>query len=62
MLYNEKKKEMKKMKMILGLVVAAGVVAGGISYKNAHSLWVLPLMQILPWHSVRRNAISVLAR
>ena len=37
MLYNEKKKEMKKMKMILGLVVAAGVVAGGISYKNAHS-------------------------
>ena len=37
MLYNEKKKEMKKMKMILGLVVAGGVVAGGISYKNAHS-------------------------
>ena len=27
----------KKMKIILGLVVAAGVVAGTISYKNANS-------------------------
>ena len=27
----------KKMKIILGLVVAAGVVAGAISYKNANT-------------------------
>ena len=27
----------KKMKIILGVVVAAGLVAGAISYKNASS-------------------------
>ena len=66
----------KKMKIILGLVVAAGVVAGAISYKNANTTSpeiqeverntklnpVGPaLMPIRRWLIVPHNAISVFA-